>query len=60
MGKSLAPRGAVEIGSAILGLGNGGRLLAGGGRQLATVEGLYARAENPAQRFGPRGAQAGT
>jgi predicted Zn-dependent protease len=36
MGKSLATRGAVEIGSAILGLGNGGRLLADAGRQLAT------------------------
>ena len=34
MGKSLATRGAVEIGSAILGLGNGGRLLADAGRQL--------------------------
>ena len=36
MGKSLATRGAVEIGSAILGLGNGGRLLADAGRQLAS------------------------
>ncbi len=36
MGKSLATRGAVEIGSAILGLGNGGRLLADAGQQLAT------------------------
>ncbi len=38
MGKSLATRGAVEIGSAILGLGNGGRLLADAGRQLLTLE----------------------
>jgi predicted Zn-dependent protease len=36
MGKSLASRTAVELGSAILGLGNGGRLLADAGRQLAT------------------------
>ncbi len=36
MGKSLATRGAVELGSAILGLGDGGRLLADAGRQLAT------------------------
>ncbi len=38
MGKSLATRGAVEIGAAILGLGNGGRLLADAGRQLLTLE----------------------
>ena len=37
MGKSLATRGAVEIGAAILGLGGGGRLLADMGGQLLTL-----------------------
>jgi len=37
MGKTMATRGAIEIGSAILGLGNGGRLLAGMGGQLLTL-----------------------
>lgn len=38
MGKSMATRGALEIGAAILGLGTGGRLLADMGRQLLTLE----------------------
>ena len=38
MGKTMATRGAVEIGAAILGLGNGGRLLADMGGQLLTLE----------------------
>ncbi|MDQ6628008.1 MAG: M48 family metallopeptidase [Pseudomonadota bacterium] len=37
MGKNMATRGAIEIGSAILGLGNGGRLLADMGGQLLTL-----------------------
>ena len=37
MGKHLATRGAIEIGSAILGLGNGGRLLADMGGQLLSL-----------------------
>ncbi len=37
MGKTMATRGAIEIGSAILGLGNGGRLLADMGGQLLTL-----------------------
>jgi predicted Zn-dependent protease len=35
--KTTATRGAIEIGSAILGLGNGGRYLAGMGGQLLTL-----------------------
>ena len=38
MGKTMATRGAIELGSAILGLGNGGRLLAGIGGQLLTLQ----------------------
>jgi predicted Zn-dependent protease len=38
MGKSMATRGALEIGAAIFGLGSGGRLLADMGRQLLTLE----------------------
>ena len=38
MGKRFATRGAIEIGSAILGLGNGGRLLADMGGQLLTLQ----------------------
>ena len=38
MGKTMATRGAIELGSAILGLGNGGRLLAGMGGQLLTLQ----------------------
>jgi Zn-dependent protease with chaperone function len=37
MGKTMATRGAIEIGSAILGLGSGGRLLADMGGQLLTL-----------------------
>ncbi len=37
MGKTMATRGAIELGSAILGLGNGGRLLADMGGQLLTL-----------------------
>ena len=37
MGKTMATRGAIEIGSAILGLGNGGRYLADMGGQLLTL-----------------------
>ena len=37
MGKNMATRGAIELGSAILGLGNGGRLLADMGGQLLTL-----------------------
>jgi Zn-dependent protease with chaperone function len=37
MGKSFATRGAVEIGSALLGLGDLGRLAAGMGEQLLTL-----------------------
>lgn len=37
MGKSLATRGAVELGSSLLGLGNTGRLVAGMGEQLLTL-----------------------
>ena len=37
MGKSFATRGALELGSAIFGLGNTGRLLAGMGEQLLTL-----------------------
>ena len=38
MGKGVAARGAVEIGSEMLGLGTGGRLLADLGRQLPTLK----------------------
>ncbi len=37
MGKTMATRGAIEIGAAILGLGGGGRLLADMGGQLLTL-----------------------
>jgi len=37
MGKSVATRGALEIGSALLGLGNTGRMVAGMGEQLLTL-----------------------
>ncbi len=37
IGKSYATRGAVELGSALLGLGNTGRLVAGLGEQLLTL-----------------------
>src|SRR5450755_2423814 len=37
MGKTVATRGAIEIGSALLGLGNAGRLAAGMGGQLLTL-----------------------
>jgi len=37
MGKTMATRGAIEIGSAIFGLGNGGRLLADMGGRLLTL-----------------------
>ena len=37
MGKSFATRGALELGSALLGLGNAGRLVAGMGEQLLTL-----------------------
>ena len=37
MGKTMATRGAIEIGSAILGLGSGGRLLADMGGQLLSL-----------------------
>ena len=38
MGKNMATRGAIEIGSALLGLGSGGRLLADMGGQLLTLQ----------------------
>ncbi len=38
MGKTMATRGAIELGSAILGLGNGGRLLADMGGRLLTLQ----------------------
>jgi predicted Zn-dependent protease len=38
IGKTAATRGAIEIGAAILGLGNGGRYLAGMGGQLLTLQ----------------------
>ncbi len=38
MGKRMATRGAIEIGAAIFGLGNGGRLLADMGGQLLTLQ----------------------
>ena len=38
MGKTIATRGAIEIGSALLGLGNGGRYLADMGGQLLTLK----------------------
>jgi predicted Zn-dependent protease len=38
MGKTAATRGAIEIGAAIFGLGNGGRYLAGMAGQLATLK----------------------
>ena len=38
MGKTAATRGAIEIGAAIFGLGNGGRYLAGMGGQLLTLK----------------------
>ena len=37
MGKTMATRGAIEIGAALLGLGSGGRLLADMGGQLLTL-----------------------
>ena len=37
MGKSMATRGALELGSALLGLGNTGRMVAGMGEQLLTL-----------------------
>ncbi len=37
MGKTMATRGAIEIGAALLGLGNGGRYLADLGGQLLTL-----------------------
>ncbi len=37
MGKTFATRGALELGSALLGLGNTGRLVAGMGEQLLTL-----------------------
>jgi predicted Zn-dependent protease len=37
MGKSFATRGAVELGAALLGLGNTGRLVAGMGEQLLSL-----------------------
>jgi predicted Zn-dependent protease len=37
MGKSFATRGALELGSALLGLGNTGRLVAGMGEQLLSL-----------------------
>ena len=38
MGKTIATRGAIEIGAAIFGLGNGGRYLADMGGQLLTLK----------------------
>ncbi|HWI10995.1 MAG TPA: M48 family metallopeptidase [Burkholderiaceae bacterium] len=38
IGKTAATRGAIELGAAILGLGNGGRYLAGMGGQLLTLQ----------------------
>ncbi|CAN5350163.1 M48 family metallopeptidase [soil metagenome] len=38
MGKTIATRGAIEIGSALLGLGNGGRYIADMGGQLLTLQ----------------------
>jgi predicted Zn-dependent protease len=38
MGKTMATRGAIEIGAAILGLGSGGRLFADMGGQLLTLK----------------------
>ena len=38
MGKTAATQGAIEIGAAIFGLGNGGRYLAGMGGQLLTLK----------------------
>ncbi len=38
IGKTLATRGLIELGSAIFGLGNGGRYLAGMGGQLLTLQ----------------------
>jgi predicted Zn-dependent protease len=38
MGKTLATRGAVELGAALFGLGNAGRALADAGGQLLTLE----------------------
>lgn len=38
MGKTMATRGAIEIGSALLGLGGGGRYLADMGGQLVTLK----------------------
>jgi predicted Zn-dependent protease len=38
MGKTMATRGAIEIGAALLGLGQGGRLLADIGGQLLTLK----------------------
>jgi predicted Zn-dependent protease len=37
MGKSFATRGALELGSALLGLGNTGRLVAGMGEQMLSL-----------------------
>ncbi len=38
MGKTMATRGAIEIGAALLGLGNGGRIAADMGGQLLTLQ----------------------
>ena len=38
MGKNMATRGAIEIGSALFGLGNAGRMAAGMGGQLLTLK----------------------
>ena len=38
MGKTMATRGAIEIGAAVFGLGNGGRYFAGMGGQLLTLK----------------------
>ncbi|CAN5883015.1 M48 family metallopeptidase [soil metagenome] len=38
MGKTMATRGVIEIGSALLGLGNGGRYIADMGGQLLTLQ----------------------
>lgn len=38
MGKTMATRGAIELGSALLGLGDLGRMAAGAGAQLLTLK----------------------
>jgi predicted Zn-dependent protease len=43
IGKTAATRGAIELGAAIFGLGNGGRYLAGMGGQLLTLQ--FSRAD---------------